>query len=509
MLKGVCCCCTCQRAKLLIGCKKNSKTQKIMNLKILVLLTILIPIITMGQDKPNILFIVSEDNGPDLGCYGAPVATPNLDKLAERGVLFENAYVPQAGCSQSRAAFFTGLYPHQNGQIGLATWEYRMYEEVTPNMPSNLKKAGYRTANIGKVHVNPESALGFDITAVHSSNFHRKGMARYADEARKFINAGSEPFYLQVNYPDAHRPFLRQVDGLPKKPLTAKDVKSLPYMMVDNQTLRQVTADYYNCMMRLDTYIGDLLRVLKESGKYENTLIVYIGDHGADLLRGKRTSYEGGTRIPMIIEWPERGVVNKRLKEFANTIDLFPTFLDVAGAPLPEGLPGRSLVPLLKGKRVNWREYLFTEYHTHSNHNPYPQRTVRDNRFKLIYNLVEQKENPGYEFTFDHLFRTQSAALLQGISDDVMLAYQRMLNPPEFELYDLKNDPYEKINLAEDQKHAKVLARLVNALKQWQKDTHDPLIERSKALELFNIIQETGTNKKERKMVPYFEIMNH
>ena len=112
---------------------------------------------------PNILLIVSEDNGPELGCYGDPYArTPNLDQLAAEGVRFNRAFVPQAGCSQSRASFLTGLYPHQHGQIGLATWGFRLYREDTPNLPRSLKAAGYRTGIIGKLHINPESAFPFD-----------------------------------------------------------------------------------------------------------------------------------------------------------------------------------------------------------------------------------------------------------------------------------------------------------------------------------------------------------
>ena len=117
---------------------------------------------------PNILFIVSEDNGPEMGCYGTPIATPHLDGLAKQGTLFRNAYVPQAGCSQSRAAFLTGLYPHQNGQIGLATWKYAMYSKTTPNVVSTLKQAGYRTGIIGKLHVNPKEAFPFDFKAIAS-----------------------------------------------------------------------------------------------------------------------------------------------------------------------------------------------------------------------------------------------------------------------------------------------------------------------------------------------------
>jgi len=469
-------------------------------------------LLSFGQNKPNILFIVSEDNGPELGCYGAPVETPNLDKLAEEGVLFKQAYVSQSGCSQSRATFLTGLYPHQNGQIGLATWKYQMYNSETPNVPKSLKMAGYRTGIIGKLHVNPEFAFPFDYISpshpIHDSNFKRKNMAGYAADAKEFINSSDQPFYLQVNYPDAHAPFLKQVDGLPQKPLTAEDVEPLPYMEASNEKLKEATANYYNCMMRLDTYVGDLLQVLKESGKYNNTLIVYIGDHGADLLRGKRTSYEGGVLIPMIISWPGKGKTNEQLQEMVSTIDLYPTFLDVAGLKIPKYLPGKSLLPLLQGENTNWRKYLFTEYHTHSNHNPYPQRTVRDERYKLIYNPISGIVNPGYDYTLKNTVKITQEELWESVSPQVKEEYRLMKNPPEFELYDLKNDPFEMNNLAEDRDCSEILKSLKKVLFKWQKHTDDPLIDQNKAKRLFDMIMETGVDKKEKVLVPYIDMMD-
>ena len=136
-----------------------------------------------SAERPNILLIVSEDNGQELGCYGEPfVKTPVLDKLAKDGVRFHNAYVPQAGCSQSRAALLTGLFPHQNGQIGLATWKFRMYREDTPNIVRSLKQVGYRTGIIGKLHVNPASAFPFDMHEIPSSNFKRKSLSNGASQ---------------------------------------------------------------------------------------------------------------------------------------------------------------------------------------------------------------------------------------------------------------------------------------------------------------------------------------
>ena len=457
-------------------------------------------------NRPNILLIVSEDNGPELGCYGEPsVQTPVLDALASKGVLFERAYVPQAGCSQSRAALLTGLYPHQNGQIGLATWKFRLYREDTPNLVRSLRKAGYRTGIIGKLHVNPASAFPFDFKEIESANFSRHKLKKYAREADKFINASERPFFLSVNYPDAHRPFLKTAGGLPGKPLTGADVKPLAYFGLDTPQLRQETADYYNCMSRLDSQIGELLTVLWKSGKLGNTLIVYIGDHGADMLRGKRTSYEGGVRIPFILSWAGRWGAGRRHAELVSTLDLMPTFLHVAGIPRPKELPGRSLVPLLDGEAAGWREYLFTEFHLHSAHNYYPQRTVRDDRFKLICNLMPGKVNPGYAFANKRFFEGLDK-VIAAAAEPVRGAYRRMRAPPEYELYDLKRDPYEFKNLASDPDHATTLVGLQGQLQEWRRATGDPLLEQDNVARLKSEIEaciKDGSPSKARLTLTY------
>ncbi len=432
---------------------------------------------TARAARPNILLIVSEDNGPELGCYGDPyVRTPVLDRLADDGVRFHNAYVPQAGCSQSRAALLTGLYPHQNGQIGLATWKFRMYREDTPNIIRSLKEAGYRTGIIGKLHVNPASAFPFDMHEIPSSNFGRQKLGEYAKHAQDFIQAGDEPFFLSVNYPDAHRPFLRQIHGLPDEPLTGDDVKPLAYFGLDTPELRSDTADYYNCLCRLDSLIGDLLATLDKSGKADNTLVVYFGDHGADLLRGKRTSYEGGVRVPLIVRWPGVAKPAQVREELVSTLDLMPTFLTVAEAEPVTGLPGRALLPLLQDEKTDWREYLYTEYHTHSAHNFYPQRTVRNERYKLIQNLMPGQVNPGHDYTLNRFFAGISKTI-DAAPDLIHDAYDRMRTPPEYELYDLGADPDEFRNLARDAQHAAALAELTKRLAQWRRATNDPLLD--------------------------------
>jgi N-sulfoglucosamine sulfohydrolase len=139
-------------------------------------------------DVPNILLIVSEDNGAHLGCYGDPLAiTPNLDAMAAAGVLFSRAYVTQAGCSPSRASLYTGLYPHQHGQVGLATWGFRLYRDDEPNLVHRLNGAGYRTGILGKLHILPEAAFPFDFIAMPESNFDRQDLAGYAQLAGAFF----------------------------------------------------------------------------------------------------------------------------------------------------------------------------------------------------------------------------------------------------------------------------------------------------------------------------------
>jgi N-sulfoglucosamine sulfohydrolase len=429
--------------------------------------------------QPNVLLIVSEDNGPELGCYGDPYArTPNLDRLAADGVRFDRAFVAQAGCSQSRAAYLTGLYPHQNGQIGLATWNFRMYRRETPNVVQSLKAAGYRTGIIGKLHVNPEEAFPFDMHEIRSANFARKNLGDYAKYAEAYFAADDRPFFLSVNYPDAHGPWLRQVDGLPDEPLGPDDVKAFAYLGIDPPAMREAIANHYNCMSRLDSLVGDLLDALERSAKADNTLVIYFGDHGADFLRGKRTSYEGGVRVPLIVRWPEGAKSGQVRQELVSTIDLMPTLLAVAQAKPVSDLPGRSLLSLLRDEPTDWRRYLFTEFHTHATGtNFYPQRTVRNDRYKLIENLLPGQVNPGYDFTNGRFEGVLPA--IEAASAVVREAYHQMHRPPRFELYDLQTDPYEFRNLAGSEEHAAVFEDLKQRLAMWREQTKDPLLDRT------------------------------
>ncbi len=346
--------------------------------------------------KPNILFIVAEDASLDFGCYGnSLVSTPNIDKLASQGARFNNAYTTYSVCSPSRGSILTGLYPHQNGQIGLATHKYRMFPGVK-TLPVYMRELGYRTGCLGKIHVNPEGEISFDYWKIRSFNFQKRNLPNYAVRAGEFINESDQPFLLMVNLPDSHSPFQRQVEGMPSTLVEVEQVKeSLASVGINSDRIREHTTNYYNCINRLDECVGMLLDVLKKSRKYDNTIIIFISDHGAQFSRMKQTNYEGGLRIPAIIKWASLIPAGDVRNELVSVIDLLPTFIDIAGGGKASELPGESLLNLWgKGASVKWRRYLFAggmgcypEVH-------YPCRSVRDQRYKLILNVNHGKENP-------------------------------------------------------------------------------------------------------------------
>lgn len=452
---------------------------------IALLVTLIVVSVGTAADRPNILLIVSEDNGPELGCYGDPFAqTPVLDKLAMTGVRFANAFVPYPVCSPSRACFLTGLYPHQNGQIGLATHKFAMFED-TQTLPAILQQNGYRTGIIGKLHVNPEKAFPFDFRRITGANFGSRNVRNYADAASEFFKQDSdEPFFLSINYPDAHFPLHRQQFGLPEIPIEAVHVRPLPWVGVDSPRLRQFTADYYNCVRRLDDGIGMLLEKLNESGHAENTLIVYIGDHGAQFSRGKCSVYEAGLRIPMIVRWPGNSVAGTVRDELASTLDLVPTFMTAAGIDVPPALPGHALQPLLEGKPSpkNWRKHIIGFTTGAAPGIYYLQQSIRDKRYKLILNPLAESADRTSLFAEAYLNQYNShfiagctAQEIATSSQTMQLAYERFLTPPPFELYDLQKDPYEFVNLADSLSHATTKERLIAAFHDWQKETSDPL----------------------------------
>lgn len=478
-------------------------------MKLITILTaLLLPLSAEAAEKPNILLIVSEDNGPELSCYGDPnVQTPVLDKLASEGVRFHNAYVPYSVCSPSRAVFLTGLHPHQNGHLGLATHQFKLYRQ-TPSIFSELQNNGYFTGLIGKLHVNPEKNFTpfLDYRAIKSANFgkEQRSIHKYAKAARTFFDkAGDKPFCLSINYPDAHFPLHPQDHGIPERLLGPDDVKMLPWIGVDSPRLREQMANYYNCMVRLDRGIGLLLEELKAAGKADNTLIIYIGDHGAQFSRGKTSVYEAGTRIPMILHWAGKTDTGVVRQELVDTTDILPTFLKAAGVDLPKGWNylGADLMSLSKkDAKPDWRDGVYTMTTGASANIQIVQFAYRDARYKLIYTPNGQKTNYSAVAYMNHLnHHFIGGCTKQEIataSPAVRKAYQIYENPVEWELYDLKKDPYEWTNLANNPEYADALKTMKGKMKEYKQQSNDPLLDAKNLNFLIKELQDTHKNKK-------------
>lgn len=430
-------------------------------------------------DRPNILLMVSEDNGQHFSCYGDQnIETPCIDKLASEGARFEHGHTTQAVCSPGRASLLTGLYPHQNGQFGLATHKYALYDDF-PNLQGLLKQAGYRTGMLGKLHINPESLFPLDMWWNERDfiSFNHRDVVTTANMADEFMGASDDPFFLMVNFSDAHLPFIRQDFGVPEIPLTADDVSPLPQVGVDSKRIREHTADYYNCLLRLDKGIGLILDKLEALGKADNTLVIFTTDHGAQFSRGKTCIYEGGLRVPLIMRWPHKIAANQVRTELMSHIDVMPTILDAVGESCPEGLPGLSALSLLNGDSLG-RRYLFGEWCSAGPMTFFPQRSVRDEKYKLIWNLMTDRPSPsaiGYSGPEQRWAPGAKEDEILTATDVVQEAYKRYLQPPEFELYDLQNDPWEWCDLAGNPNLAAVQSRLFEALQAWQVDTKDAL----------------------------------
>ncbi|MCP5114740.1 MAG: sulfatase-like hydrolase/transferase, partial [bacterium] len=359
------------------------------------------------------------------------------------------------------------------------------YREDTPNFASILREHGYRTGLIGKLHVNPASAFPFDFRAIPGANFNRKKSgADYAAEAARFFreSAGS-PWFLSVNFPDAHLPFLAQANGQPVDPLSADEVQPMPWIGVNTAGLRKQVANYYNSLARLDHNVGLLLAELDKTGQAAGTAVFYIGDHGAQFPRGKGTVYEGGLRVPLIVRWPGTAVPGTAREELVSTVDLLPTALRAVGIAVPAGLPGLALQPLLRGEQpAQWRRYIFGFTTGAFPRACFVQHSIRDRRYKLISTPRPGTVNldAGTYLDEAHTNFVVSGATAQDQATapkHVQATFKRWRRPPRYELYDLQDDPQEWHDLAGDPALAKVKTRLIGALVEFQRRTRDPFLE--------------------------------
>ncbi len=435
-----------------------------------------------GARRLNVLLITADDLGLQLGCYGEKrIPTPHLDRLASQGARFEVAYVAQASCSPSRSAMFTGLHTHSTGQYGLTGAGFALHPHLRDKtLPNILKRAGYRTGIIGKLHVAPEDSFQFD----YRPKVNTRKVRTVATAAERFLDSVDDsPFFLMVNYSDPHafrHPknrrkwyFPPQVDGLPENPVQPSAETLFDFQQIDTPQQRERTAGFLNAVQRLDVGVGMLMDVLSKHGHGNNTLVIFVGDHGPPFTRGKTTVYEAGLRIPFLVRWPG---VSKPIASPAmvSTIDILPTILDATGVPATHAMHGKSLRPVVSHVDAPWREYLVGEFHFHGK--PFfPRRAIRDGRYKLIHNLLAGKARPTTGIDGDPAYQVSRRPEYNGTA--VRRAFDTLAHPPEYELYDLQKDPVEFRNLAGRPEYAEIQTRLTEALLRYLRQTDDPFLD--------------------------------
>ena len=382
---------------------------------------------------------------------------------------------------------FTGLYVHSNGQYGLTNAsDFSLHPHLhDATIPNILKRAGYRTGIVGKLHVDPEENFQWDERARINGRAVRE-MAGFAED---FISQNpAEPFFLMVNYSDPHAyrerdpqtnevitdwTFRDQYEGVPETLVEPSEKTVLPFQRIDTPEQRKRVAGYYNEVKRVDDGVGMLLEALERQGHADDTLVIFVGDHGPPFNRGKTTVYEGGLRVPFLVRWPG---VSKPMRSSAmvSTVDILPTILDATGAEPAVEMQGMSLRPVLESANAEWREYLVGEFHMHGA--PwYPRRAIRDSRYKLIHNLLAGSLLPSNRIDGDIGYAVSREARYEGTP--IRRAFDVYADPPEFELYDLNQDPWEFDNLAGRPEVAEIEERLKAALEEWRRETDDPCLD--------------------------------
>lgn len=457
--------------------------------------------ITVPDSPLNILLIFPEDLGLQIGPYGeTQIQTPGLDRLASGAMIFENAYATSATCSPSRASLFSGQYPHQNGHLGLAGYGYTMHPE-TVVFPQLLKEAGYSTGLSYKIHVNPEYQIRkyFDkfydikrITSVEKTD--TKDWKAHLNYFRDFLSERdpSKPFYYQAQSHDTHEPFSRgKFNKAPDSPAyrTVKpgDIRPLESFGTDiprTSWLNGALAEYYNSVQRVDALVDGLMTILEDEGLLENTVVIFSSDHGPSFARGKLSVHELGVRVPVIVRWPGDIAPTRRYEELISLVDLAPTFCTLAGLKIPDQFVGRSLTDLISTEHnaKPWRSTLATEYHSHTTVDWWPMRSIRNERYKLIENMLSGTDAADYLLSWGRVQTEgdspdKSAGLGApdgSISHDI---YTRVQNPPRYELYNLERDPGETKNLADKSEMQSILDTLKEELNEWQIASKDPFLD--------------------------------
>jgi len=429
----------------------------------------------------NVLVIVADDLGLDLGCYGnEAVRTPHIDRLANRGTRFTNAYCTTSSCSASRSVILTGLHNHANGQFGHAHAPSNFHtHEWVKSLPALLRQANYRSLCLGKLHVQPDNVYPFDVWAAHEKAQTRSPEA-FAKNAEQFIKQDpTRPFFIYACSVDPHRNFDngRIHDGETPVEYDADDVRP-PDFLPNSSECRKELAEYYQAVSRLDQLVGRLFAVLEATGHLEDTLIVFLSDNGPPFSGAKTTLYEPGVRLPLIICTRSPALSAATRDELVSWVDVAPTILEFAGVKPPSyPLHGKSLMSLLESQAESRKDQeIFFSHTFHAIQQYFPMRALRRGNLKYILNVAHPLQFPAASDLFESA--TWQAAVRNNERTFGLRSVDSYLHRPRHELYDLAGDPNELSNLADDPRFAGQLRLLQDRLRAWQIQTKDPWVSK-------------------------------
>ncbi len=438
----------------------------------------------------NIVLVVADDLGLDLGCYGnKAVKTPNLDKLAADATLFTHAFCTTASCSASRSVILSGMYNHSNGQYGLQhdVHHFSTLAKVR-SLSARLRDAKYRTARIGKFHVAPDEVYPFD----EALDGDPRNGVQLAERCRELIAADDpRPFFLYFCTTDPHRSGRfgpapdrenlfgneGQHPGVSEEHYDPRHV-TVPPFLPDTPTCRAELAQYYQAVSRVDQGIGRLVQLLKDAGHWDDTLFVFISDNGVPFPGAKTTVYDAGLRLPCLVRNPYAGRRPTSCDALVSWVDLAPTILEFAGAPASgPDLHGRSLLGILDQVHPSGWDEIYASHTLHEVTMYYPMRVVRTRQYKLIWNVAH-----GLPFPFaSDLYRSATWQEARAKGPEALYGKRTIaayVNRPQIELYDIQGDPDEVVNLAADPRHSATLTRLIGRLKDFQMRTKDPWLHK-------------------------------
>lgn len=403
--------------------------------------------------RPNILYLHSHDTGRYIQPYGHAVPAPHVQRLAEQGVLFRQAFCAAPTCSPSRAALLTGQAAHSSGMIGLAHRGFAL-KDYRQHIVHTLAKAGYHTALIGVQHEAKEAAtIGYDHVAPVKS--HR--VEHVAPVAVEWLQRAPRPFFLSVGFFETHREF--------PQPGPHEDPRYIlpPHPLPDTLETRRDMAAYIASARILDEGIGAVLDALDKVGLADNTLLICTTDHGPAFPYMKCNLTDHGIGVMLIMRGPGGFSGGRVCDAMVSQIDLFPTICEFLEIERPAWLQGQSLIPLIREEVEEINEAVFAEVTYHAAYEP--QRAIRTRRWKYIRRF-DARSHPILPNCDDSL------------SKDVWLklGWRRQI-PAAEQLYDLAFDPNETCNLAFEPAAAAVLAELGMRLERWMRETDDPLLD--------------------------------